>query len=670
MTTDLGAPIDLARSQGPVPTTRRARAKAIQAAKALACRLYKDLPSEGASRTPSRRRNGPSQGEGGARGPGPRGPARSEASTGSTEAAGRPLTPAPDAPGLRVQTAGRGAGDPGGHPGAGTLLEADLAPVNILGVPVDPFTATAHENASALVSGSPGCPEGADANALDNMGLSYSARTSAPIHTASKGSLPTLAWHWPDKDPTPQDRRTMLKMVQRHFQDEHLRHKKSIRECGRGAIPGENVAIAVSEVEHPDGTKSRLATYRRLKSCGSSHQCLYCARRKGLEAVKKIRRAAAGHLERGGACWLVTLTIPRSPQDTERELLKIVKGAWKRLTQGRAGRHGALARGRGARGYHRIIEVSMPPRGSGRVDPHVHVHLLVYAKGSLMHPGGLDADGLGDSGGDWRITTDAEGRTWRESHTICPGDDYARELESRGVLPVSGCSAVEAWIRSLVDGWIRAVQLAAEAVTGKLRTPVWAGQSAVYVGSGAGHADSAHLARYLGKAALGVGLELGLEPAVSDGQGRSVTGLWLDVARYGDPRDLELLEAHWRAWRGMPVLTRSDPGGRRDPEKWPGPSDELLDVTLPRRDGYKVGEPVIMDWEISDWLYRALVVEPWRPVELLEQVERAGPEAVGAVVQRYNKNRPFVGVPASRAYQDLVGELLLELAFLPDRPPV
>lgn len=131
------------------------------------------------------------------------------------------------------------------------------------------------------------------------------------------------------------------------------------------------VGGGLSPIEIKKGETCKRAFYHGLMACGSVWTCPICASKIAERRRSEIRQAMDNAAAKGLNVHFVTLTVPHGIGDDINELLKGLRGALKRLSQGK---YGVSVQLKGALvGYIRTLEVTHGLNGW-----HPHYHLLVF----------------------------------------------------------------------------------------------------------------------------------------------------------------------------------------------------------------------------------------------------------------------------------------------------
>ena len=147
-----------------------------------------------------------------------------------------------------------------------------------------------------------------------------------------------------------------------------------VRKCGRVPAGSDGIAVIIS---------GGVAHYRGLVTCGSVWGCTCCAPKILNIRAQEISTAVGEWVKNGGACYMVTLTMPHDAGMRLRKLLPVIANGWRAVLGGRPWTR--LRRSLGIVGQIRSVEVT---HGLNGWHPHLHVLLVANAE--------FDARGLVD----------------------------------------------------------------------------------------------------------------------------------------------------------------------------------------------------------------------------------------------------------------------------------
>lgn len=454
--------------------------------------------------------------------------------------------------------------------------------------------------------------------------------------------------HLPD-DPstwTPQQRRDLLHDLRRHMQRcGHVGSRAA--KCGYRLVSrADGVTIWQRSATSPDGVESAQAHYRGIRSCGSRHECLYCARRAAHDDVARLSRAAYGHIKAGRALYLATFTMPHSATDDPAELLEVLTRAFQLFNSGRGV---APLSHHHCSGWVRSLEVTYGPNG-----PHFHFHVLIFRE---------------ERWGGTLVNTD--GSPDEVSQRLLPQLERVRVDDATGqavpVAPLSICdSPLARWWEATAQRWVSSVHKAFKKVTGEEdRVCMVRHQHLMALSS------VSTLPRYLAKQGLGLSFEMGYSVAkVGRSTGRrSPFQVLYDAATGGLDVDVQLWKQHCSLMKGRSLLTasRSVSGSALERNPFHRYAEEEV-PEVPRADGWELGvaSAVVL---LAGWVYQSL----WRKrveLEVLQAVEQLGGAAVQAVFDDLCHTRvPSSYYPVHDHADRLVGPAVDAIRGLLRQPP-
>ena len=154
-----------------------------------------------------------------------------------------------------------------------------------------------------------------------------------------------------------------------------LSPSKGVQRCGRrrAFAPG-----GQREVEIRLGLKGR-AFYAGLLRCGSVWECPVCMHGIQHERGAQLRHLLERNRDKGGAAYMLTLTLPHDQGDELRPMRRHVARAWRYVQTGAPWKR--LTARLGLVGTCRALEVTHGPNGW-----HPHLHVLVLVRAPLLAP--------------------------------------------------------------------------------------------------------------------------------------------------------------------------------------------------------------------------------------------------------------------------------------------
>ena len=438
--------------------------------------------------------------------------------------------------------------------------------------------------------------------------------------------LKTIDLPVPDDGATPAQRRDFIYRLWRHFQNQGYVGERACT-CSRRGL-SRDVTVDLVSYRSKDGRSGRKAKYGGLWRCGVVNECVFCGRRKAMETVMQISKAAVNHLEAGKPLLFLTLTIPHMKHDSPEDLVGLLKAAWTAINGGRR-----TWLSDSVSWWIRALELTFGSRG-----PHPHIHVMVA----------LDEHWPG-------LVRHADGSPDFVSQRLLP------QVERHPDLSVAewDLSDLAVWWTGLVTEWCRQVMRLA---------PKYLGREVVCLASSQDLRSvpcASALPQYLAKAGLGAAFELGysqLKQGRTSGS-RSVFQLMYDLATEGYSEDLRLWRSYLAAVGKGAIITHSN--GERNPFELYGDAPDVDLGALSEGSDWTF-EPPELGFFLKEQLYRGLV-DMCLDLEFLHHVEVFGPGLVGALVAEaeafgagllpWEQDWKCVAVDLCAQLRDLVGAL-------------
>lgn len=155
----------------------------------------------------------------------------------------------------------------------------------------------------------------------------------------------------------------------------------SVRQCGRVIHDRAGDEAVTLRRRAGVGDRPVVAGFGNLTLCGSVWACPRCAAVVAYARSREIGSALRVASARGGAVYLVTLTMRHGPRDRLEDLWLGLSTAWRRAFSGPAWTGGTRMVGDaalfGVAGYVRAVEATWGDPGTGGSGWHLHVHALV-----------------------------------------------------------------------------------------------------------------------------------------------------------------------------------------------------------------------------------------------------------------------------------------------------